>query len=69
MSTGIVRSFDSMKGYGFIRPDDGARDVIVHAATVAESGLEVLQVGQKVAYILRHDPRTRKNAASELRPR
>jgi CspA family cold shock protein len=68
MSTGVVRSFDSAKGYGFIQPNDGSRDVIVHAATVAESGMEALQVGQNVSYILRYDPRTRKNAASDLRP-
>lgn len=69
MSTGIVRSFDSSKGYGFIRPDDGSRDVFVDAATVEQAGMGALQAGQKVSYLLRHDPRTRKFAAVDLRTR
>lgn len=69
MSTGTIKWFDSAKGYGFIQPDDGSRDVFVHASTVEQAGMEPLQEGQKVAYILRHDPKTRKNAASELRSR
>lgn len=67
MSTGTVKSFDSAKGYGFIRPDDGSRDVFVHVSAVEQAGLGVLRVGQKLSYLLRHDPKTRKNAAGDLR--
>jgi CspA family cold shock protein len=67
MSTGTVKWFDSAKGYGFIQSDVGSRDVFVHAEVVAQAGMESLQVGQKLAYMLRHDPKTRKNAASDLR--
>jgi CspA family cold shock protein len=69
MSTGTVKSFDRAKGYGFIRPDDGSRDVYVHASTVERAGMPPLEEGQKLSYILRHDPTTRKNAASDLRAR
>ncbi len=68
MSTGTVKSFDHAKGYGFVRPDDGSRDVIVHAGTVEQARMRPLAVGQRVSYILRHDIRTRKNAVSDLRP-
>ncbi len=67
MSTGTVKSFDAAKGYGFIQPDDGSKDVFVHSAIVEQSRMPPLEVGQKVSYILRHDPKTRKNAASDLR--
>jgi CspA family cold shock protein len=67
VSTGTVRSFDSTKGYGFIRPDDGSRDVFVPASVVEQAGMEPLRAEQRITYILRHDPKARKNAASELR--
>jgi CspA family cold shock protein len=67
MSTGIVRSFDRNKGCGSIQPDDGSRDGFVDAAAVAQSGMLALQIGQKVSYLLRHDPLTRKFAAISLR--
>ena len=67
MSTGTVMWFDSAKGYGFIQPDDGSRHLFVHAAVVVQAGMEPLQAGQKLSYIVRHDQKTRKNAASDLR--
>lgn len=69
MSTGTVKSFDRAKGYGFIEPDDGTRDVFIHGSVVEQAGMGTLAVGQKVSYLLRHDHKTRKMAASDLRAR
>jgi CspA family cold shock protein len=50
MPTGTVKWFSSTKGYGFIQPDDGSRDVFVHVAAVERSGLVRLNDGQKVKF-------------------
>ena len=50
MATGIVKWFNSVKGYGFIRPDDGSRDVFVHISAVEKSGLVTLNEGQRVSF-------------------
>ena len=50
MSVGIVKWFNSQKGYGFIQPDDGAKDVFVHISAVERAGLSNLQEGQKLRY-------------------
>jgi CspA family cold shock protein len=50
MSVGTVKWFNSQKGYGFIQPDDGAKDVFVHISAVEAAGLGSLNEGQKVGY-------------------
>lgn len=50
MSTGTVKWFNSLKGYGFIQPSDGSKDVFVHISAVERSGLGNLSEGQKVSY-------------------
>jgi CspA family cold shock protein len=50
MSTGTVKWFNSQKGYGFIQPDDGSKDVFVHISAVERSGMGNLTEGQKVSY-------------------
>jgi CspA family cold shock protein len=50
MSVGKVKWFNSQKGYGFIQPDDGTKDVFVHISAVEVSGLGSLNEGQKVSY-------------------
>lgn len=50
MSTGTVKWFNATKGYGFIQPDDGSKDVFVHISAVERSGLGRLNEGQKVQY-------------------
>ena len=50
MSVGTVKWFNSQKGYGFIQPDDGAKDVFVHISAVEAAGLGSLREGQKVSY-------------------
>ncbi|MEM6933274.1 MAG: cold-shock protein [Pseudomonadota bacterium] len=52
MPTGTVKWFNSEKGYGFIAPDDGGKDVFVHVSAVKRSGLEELREDQKVGYEL-----------------
>lgn len=50
MSTGIVKFFNPAKGFGFIRPDDGSKDVFVHVSAVERAGLGSLSEGQKLSY-------------------
>ena len=50
MATGTVKWFNAQKGYGFIRPDDGSKDVFVHVSAVERAGLGSLNEGQKVTY-------------------
>jgi CspA family cold shock protein len=67
MATGTVKWFNSTKGYGFIAPDEGGKDVFVHVSAVERSGLGRLDEGQKVAYELERDRRSGKDAATNLR--
>ena len=50
MPAGTVKWFNSQKGYGFIQPDDGSKDVFVHISAVERAGLSNLQEGQKLRY-------------------
>ena len=50
MPTGTVKWFNAQKGFGFIQPDDGSKDVFVHISAVEQSGLGGLNDGQKLAY-------------------
>jgi len=50
MSTGTVKWFNAKKGYGFIQPDDGSKDVFVHISAVERSGIGNLNEGQKISY-------------------
>ncbi|HZL58265.1 MAG TPA: cold-shock protein [Stellaceae bacterium] len=52
MSNGTVKWFNSTKGFGFIQPDDGAKDVFVHISAVERAGLGNLQEGQKLSFDL-----------------
>ena len=55
MATGTVKWFNATKGYGFIQPDDGGKDVFVHVTAVQKAGLTGLNEGQKVSYELATD--------------
>lgn len=50
MSTGTVKWFDSEKGYGFITPDDGGKDLFVHHTEIKSNGYASLNEGEKVSY-------------------
>jgi len=66
MATGIVKWFNSTKGYGFIQPDDGSKDVFVHATAVERAGMPSLSEGQRIQYEESRDQRTGKTSASDL---
>jgi len=66
MATGTVKWFNTTKGYGFIAPENGVKDVFVHISAVERSGLGSLNEGQKVRYELERDPRSGKVSASNL---
>ncbi|MBI5163884.1 MAG: cold-shock protein [Magnetospirillum sp.] len=67
MTTGTVKWFNTVKGYGFITPDDGSADVFVHISAVERAGLSNLAEGQKLSYVLEKG-RTGKMAAVNLQP-
>ena len=67
MTQGTVKWFNSQKGFGFIQPDNGTRDVFVHISAVERAGLQGLQEGQKVTFELVADRRTGKSSAQNLR--
>ena len=50
MATGVVKFFNSEKGYGFIAPDDGGKDVFVHFSAISGAGYRTLDQGQKVEF-------------------
>ena len=50
MATGTVKWFNSAKGFGFIQPDDGAKDVFVHISAVEKAGMSALNEGQRVSF-------------------
>ena len=52
MATGTVKWFNATKGYGFIAPDDGGKDVFVHVSAVQRAGLRTINEGQKVNFEL-----------------
>ncbi|MBX9989431.1 MULTISPECIES: cold-shock protein [Phreatobacter] len=55
--TGTVKFFNTEKGYGFIKPDDGGKDIFVHISAVQRSGLASLAEGQKLSFELEPDKR------------
>ncbi|MGC1562771.1 MAG: cold-shock protein [Bradyrhizobium sp.] len=67
MGTGTVKWFNGQKGYGFIQPDDGGKDVFVHISAVERAGLSQLNEGQKVSFEIRADRKTGKTSADNLR--
>ncbi len=66
MPTGTVKFFNTTKGFGFIEPEDGSKDVFVHISAVEEAGLSILTEGQKVEYEVVSRPNG-KTAAGNLK--
>ena len=64
---GTVKWFNAAKGFGFIQPDDGGKDVFVHISAVERAGLRDLNEGQKVAYEIVADKRTGRSSAGNLK--
>jgi cold shock protein len=67
MSQRTVKWFNATKGFGFIQPDDGSKDVFVHISAVERSGFNDLREGQKVTYDIVADRRTGKSSADNLK--
>jgi cold shock protein len=67
MNKGTVKWFNNQKGFGFIAPDTGDKDVFVHISAVERAGLSTLNEGQKVTFDIVADRRTGKSAAQNLR--
>ena len=67
MQTGIVKWFNSQKGFGFIQPEDGSKDVFVHISAVERAGMGALNEGQKISYDVVADRKTGKSSADNLR--
>ena len=67
MNTGTVKWFNSHKGFGFIQPENGDKDVFVHISAVERAGLYSLNEGQKVSFDIVADRRTGKSAAENMR--
>src|ERR1700716_3110905 len=67
MTQGTVKWFNSQKGFGFIQPDQGSKDVFVHISAVERAGMSTLNEGQKVSFDIVADRKTGKSAAENLR--
>ena len=65
--TGTVKFFNTTKGFGFIAPDDGGKDVFVHASAIERSELNHLVEGQQVSFEVQRDQRSGKDAAVNLK--
>ena len=66
MNIGTVKFFDANRGFGFIQPDDGSKDVFVHVTAVERSGLGSIAEGQKLSFDVVEDSRSGKSAAQNL---
>ena len=66
MTIGTVKFFNGQKGFGFIQPDDGSKDVFVHISAVERAGMSGLAEGQKVSYEIVANSKTGKSSAENL---
>jgi CspA family cold shock protein len=66
MNTGTVKWFNEQKGYGFIQPENGSKDIFVHISAVERAGLRTLKEGQKVSFEIVTDKRTGRSSAGNL---
>ena len=66
MNTGTVKWFNEQKGYGFVQPDNGSKDVFVHISAVERAGLRTLKEAQTVSFEIVTEKRTGKSSAGNL---
>ena len=64
--TGTVKFFNAAKGYGFVQPDDGGKDVFVHATALEQAGIRSLNEGDKITFVLEDDRRGRGKQAGQI---
>jgi CspA family cold shock protein len=67
MTIGTVKWFNSQKGFGFIQPEDGSKDVFVHISAVERAGMSNLNEGQKISFDVENDQRSGKTSACNLK--
>ena len=67
MAVGTVKFFNTQKGFGFIAPEGGSKDVFVHISALERSGLSSLNEGQKVSYDIERD-RQNRDSATNIKP-
>jgi cold shock protein len=67
MSVGTVKWFNATKGFGFIQPEDGSKDVFVHISAVERAGLRTLNEGQRVTFDVEMNPKSGKSSAANLK--
>jgi CspA family cold shock protein len=67
MTIGTVKWFNVRKGYGFIAPDEGGKDVFVHISAVERAGMNELREGQKISFEEQTDERSGKKSAGNLK--
>ena len=66
MQVGTVKFYNEQKGYGFIQPEDGSKDVFVHASALERAGMRALTEGQKVSFDVQEDRRSGKLAVGTI---
>jgi CspA family cold shock protein len=66
MNTGTVKFYNTQKGFGFIQPDNGEKDVFVHATALERAGMRDLHEGQKVTFDTAEDRRSGKTAVNNI---
>ncbi|MEL6298002.1 MAG: cold-shock protein [Pseudomonadota bacterium] len=64
--TGTVKFFNTAKGYGFIQPDDGGKDVFVHASALERAGIPAVREGDKLSFVYEDDRRGRGKQAGQV---
>jgi cold shock protein len=67
MTSGTVKFYNTQKGFGFIQPDDGGKDVFVHATALERAGISNLVEGQKVSFDTEIDSRSGKTAVGNIK--
>lgn len=66
MTKGTVKFYNAQKGFGFIEPEDGGKDVFVHATALERAGISQLVEGQKVSFDTEQDSRSGKTAVGKI---
>jgi CspA family cold shock protein len=64
--SGTLKFYNAAKGFGFIAPDDGSKDVFVHASALEKSGIDSLNEGDRVTFVLEDDRKGRGKQAGEI---
>ena len=67
MTNGTVKFYNEQKGFGFIQPDDGGKDVFVHVSALERAGMGSLSEGQKVSFDTQQDSRSGKTAVGNIK--